>query len=147
GSEQLQQACYPMKSTQEALQLRNHLLKNFENALLQTDALLRQQFLNIVVVGGGPTGVEVSGALAEMRNHVLPKDYPELDFSLMNIYLIEGSPRTLAAMSEASSHQSKHYLEKLGVKVTLDVNVTSYDGKQVVLSNGNEIKARTVIWA
>ncbi|MBA4198521.1 MAG: FAD-dependent oxidoreductase [Chitinophaga sp.] len=147
GSEQLQQACYPMKSTQEALQLRNHLLKNFENALLQTDALLRQQFLNIVVVGGGPTGVEVSGALAEMRNHVLPKDYPELDFSLMNIYLIEGSPRTLAAMSEASSHQSKHYLEKLGVKVTLDVHVTSYDGKQVVLSNGNEIKARTVIWA
>jgi len=147
GNEQLQQACYPMKSTQEALQLRNHLLKSFENALLQTDAALKQQFLNIVVVGGGPTGVEVSGALAEMKNQVLPKDYPELDFSLMNIYLVEGSPRTLAAMSEESSHQSKQYLEKLGVKVITETVVKNYDGITVTLNNGNEIKAGTVIWA
>ncbi|MBS1627158.1 MAG: NAD(P)/FAD-dependent oxidoreductase [Bacteroidetes bacterium] len=147
GNEQLQQACYPMKSTQEALQLRNHLLESFENALQQTDAAARQAFLNVVVVGAGPTGVEVSGALAEMRNHILPKDYTELDFSLMNIYLVEGSPRTLASMSEESSKHSKNYLEKLGVKVSTGTVVKSYDGTTVLLNNGDEIQARTVIWA
>lgn len=147
GNEQLQQACYPMKSTQEALQLRNHLLKSFENALQQTDTVKRQAFLNVVVVGAGPTGVEVSGALAEMRNHILPKDYVELDFNLMNIYLVEGSPRTLAAMSEESSKHSKTYLEKLGVKVITATVVKSYDGEIVELNNGNKIEARTVIWA
>ncbi|MBS1580008.1 MAG: NAD(P)/FAD-dependent oxidoreductase [Bacteroidetes bacterium] len=147
GNEQLQQACYPMKSTQEALQLRNHLLKSFENALQQTDTVKRQAFLNVVVVGAGPTGVEVSGALAEMRNHILPKDYAELDFNLMNIYLVEGSPRTLAAMSEESSKHSKTYLEKLGVKVITATVVKSYDGEIVELNNGNKIEARTVIWA
>ena len=147
GNEQLQQACYPMKSTQEALQLRNHLLKSFENALQQTDTTKRQAFLNVVVVGAGPTGVEVSGALAEMRNHILPKDYAELDFNLMNIYLVEGSPRTLAAMSEESSKHSKTYLEKLGVKVITATVVKSYDGEIVELNNGNKIEARTVIWA
>ena len=147
GNEQLQQACYPMKSTQEALQLRNHLLKSFENALQQTDTTKRQAFLNVVVVGAGPTGVEVSGALAEMRNHILPKDYVELDFNLMNIYLVEGSPRTLAAMSEESSKHSKTYLEKLGVKVITATVVKSYDGEIVELNNGNKIEARTVIWA
>ena len=147
GNEQLQQACYPMKSTQEALQLRNHLLKSFENALQQTDTAKRQAFLNVVVVGAGPTGVEVSGALAEMRNHILPKDYVELDFNLMNIYLVEGSPRTLAAMSEESSKHSKTYLEKLGVKVITATVVKSYDGEIVELNNGNKIEARTVIWA
>ncbi|MBS1642487.1 MAG: NAD(P)/FAD-dependent oxidoreductase [Bacteroidetes bacterium] len=147
GNEQLQQACYPMKSTQEALQLRNHLLKSFENALQQTDTAKRQAFLNVVVVGAGPTGVEVSGALAEMRNHILPKDYVELDFNLMNIYLVEGSPRTLATMSEESSKHSKTYLEKLGVKVITATVVKSYDGEIVELNNGNKIEARTVIWA
>jgi NADH dehydrogenase len=103
--------------------------------------------MNIVVVGGGPTGVEVSGALAEMKKYVLPKDYPELDFSKMNIYLLEGSPKTLAAMSEKSSAQSSKYLNRLGVKVMTNTMVKNYDGNIVELVSGGTITAATVIWA
>ena len=87
------------------------------------DEMELQRLMNIVVVGGGPTGVEVSGALAEMKKYVFPKDYPELDFSKMNIYLLEGTAKTLAAMSEKSSEQSQKYLERLGVKVMTDTMV------------------------
>jgi NADH dehydrogenase len=103
--------------------------------------------MNIVVVGGGPTGVEVSGALAEMKKYVLPKDFPELDFSKMNIFLLEGSNKTLAAMSEKSSSKSARYLEKLGVKLRLNSIVKEYDGENVVLHSGETIEASTVIWA
>ena len=103
--------------------------------------------MNIVVVGGGPTGVELSGALAEMKKYVLPKDYPELDFSLMNIYLLEGMRKTLGSMSEQSSARSGKYLAKLGVKVMTNTLVKDYDGKNVLLQNGNSIPTDTVIWA
>ena len=147
GNTQIAGHAFPMKSTVEALQLRYRLLQNFEKALTVTDSEEVQQLMNIVVVGGGPTGVEVSGALAEMRKYVLPKDYPELDFSKMNIYLLEGAGKTLAAMSEKSSIQSQQYLEKLGVTVMTNALVKDYDGKNVLLNNGEQIVAGTMIWA
>jgi NADH dehydrogenase len=147
GNEQLQQNAYPMKSTVEAVQLRNHLIQNFENASIASDAVTRASLLTVVVVGGGPTGVEVSGAIADMRSYVLPKDYPELDFRQMKIYLLEGSPKTLGTMTEQSSEQSRKYLEKLGVDVITGTVVKEYDGTTVTLANGNTIATKTVIWA
>ena len=147
GNERMAQHAFPMKSTIEALQLRYRILLNFEKALTITDAVELQRRMNIVIVGGGPTGVELAGALAEMKKYVLPKDYPELDFSAMNIYLLEGTGKTLAAMSERSSDQSSKYLRKLGVSVLTDTLVKDYDGKDVLLQNGKTIPSATVIWA
>jgi len=147
GNDQLSEHAFPMKSTVEALQLRYRLLQNLEECLTITDPLELQSRMNIVVAGGGPTGVEVSGALAEMKKFVLPKDYPELDFSKMNIYLLEGSPKTLAAMSEKSAANSQEYLRRLGVQVMTNTLVKDYDGLNVSLNNGTSIPTRTVIWA
>ncbi len=147
GNEQLAAHAFPMKSTVEALQIRYRLLHLFESAHTIADPAELQRIMNIVVVGGGPTGVEVSGALAEMKKYVLPKDFPELDFSKMNIYLLEGAGRTLATMSEKSSVQSKKYLTKLGVRVMTDTLVKDYDGKNVLLQDGKTIASATVIWA
>lgn len=147
GNAQIAGNAFPMKSTVEALQLRYRLLQNFETALTISDSTALQRLMNIVVVGGGPTGVEVSGALAEMKKYVLPKDYPELDFTKMNIYLLEGAGKTLAAMSEKSSRQSQKYLERLGVKVMTNALVKEYDGNNVHLNNGEQISTGTVIWA
>ena len=149
GNDVLKANAFPMKSTVEALQLRNSLIQNFEDALLvkDKDPLVLQRMMTIVIVGGGPTGVEVSGALAEMRNNILPKDYPDLDFKEMKIYLIEGSPKTLGAMSEKSSEQSLKYLKWLGVNVMTQTVVKSYDGTNAVLSNGETIGTKILIWA
>ena len=147
GNTQIADNAFPMKSTVEALQLRYRLLQNFEKALTITDATELQRLMNIVIVGGGPTGVELAGAVAEMRKYVLPKDYPELDFDKMNIYLLEGTGKTLAAMSDKSSVQSQKYLERLGVKVLTNTLLEGYDGKEVLLKDGNTIASNTVIWA
>lgn len=147
GNTQFEKFTWPMKSTVEAMEVRNHILKNFEDALMETNALQKQRLLNIIVVGGGPTGVELSGAIAEMKKYVLPKDYPELDFNAMNIFLLEGGPRTLANMSEKSSRQSRQYLESLGVVVKTNALMQGYDGKTVVLADGSSIESSMVIWA
>ena len=147
GNTQLEEHAFPMKSTVEALQLRYKLVQNFEDALATKNDEELQRLMNIVVVGGGPTGVEMSGALAEMKKYVLPKDYPELDFSRMHIYLLEGTQKTLGHMSEKSSFQSKKYLEKLGVKVMTGAHVKDYDGKNVLLGDGQSIPSATVLWA
>ncbi|MBN8667783.1 MAG: NAD(P)/FAD-dependent oxidoreductase [Chitinophagales bacterium] len=147
GNSGLGEKAFPMKSTVEALQIRHRLIQNFEDALRVTDPEELQRLMNIVVVGGGPTGVELSGALAEMKRYVLPKDYPELDFTKMNIYLLEGSGKTLGTMSEASSRQSKEYLEKLGVNLLTGTLVKDYDGKDVFLQEGGTIPSGLVIWA
>ncbi len=147
GNATLAANAFPMKSTVEALQLRHRLLHNFEDALMVTDPIQLQRLMTIVVVGGGPTGVELSGAIADMKKYVLPKDYPELDFSQMHIYLLEGTGKTLAAMSAQSSAQSKKYLEKLGVTVLTDTLLKEYDGKTAFLQNGNTIESSLVIWA
>lgn len=149
GNQQIQQNAFSMKTTEEALLLRYKLIQNFEDALIakDRDAVELQQLMNIVVVGAGPTGVEVCGALAEMRNNVLPKDYPDLDFKKMQIYLIEGSAKTLGSMSEKSSAQSRKYLEKLAVNIITETVVKSYDGDTVTLSTGQTISSKIVIWA
>jgi NADH dehydrogenase len=147
GNQQLETHAFPMKSTVEALQLRYKLVQNFEDALTTKNEEDLQRLMNIVVVGGGPTGVEISGALAEMKRYVLPKDYPELDFSKMNIFLLEGTHKTLGHMSEISSDRSKKYLEKLGVKVMTGAHVKDYDGKNVLLQDGQTISSATVLWA
>lgn len=147
GNEKLLTNAFPMKSTVEALQIRHRLVQNFEDALLAKDPLQYQKLMNIVIAGGGPTGVEVAGAIAEMKRFVLPKDYPELDFTMMNIYLLEGGPRTLGPMSEKSSEDSCRYLKKLGVTVMKNTLVKDYDGEQVLLGDGKTIPTNTLIWA
>lgn len=147
GNAELAVCSYPMKSTIEALQIKYRLLKNIEDALYAKDERKLQSLMTIVIVGGGPTGVEMSGAIADMRRFVFPKDYPELDFNKMKIYLLEGSPRTLATMSERSSHDSCEYLKKLNVIVKTGTVVKNYDGTTVIMQNGETIESSMVIWA
>ncbi|MBL0152613.1 MAG: NAD(P)/FAD-dependent oxidoreductase [Chitinophagaceae bacterium] len=147
GQDSIATHAFPMKSTVEALQLRYQLLQNFEQALTEKDPLAKQRLLNIAVVGGGPTGVEISGALAEMKKYVLPNDYPELDFNQMHIYLLEGGTKLLGAMSGKSSEQSARYLTKLGVEVMTGALVKNYDGNTITLGDENRIETSTVIWA
>lgn len=147
GNKNIQEKAIPMKSISEALFLRNTILQNLENAITAADPDIEQGYLNIVVAGGGPTGVEVSGTLAEMKNTVLPHDFPDQDFSQMNIFLMEGSPKVLGAMSEESSKKGKEYLDELGVKVKLNARVKDFDGKFVTLEDGSTIRSNTLVWA
>jgi NADH dehydrogenase len=147
GNKQIMQHAIPMKSVSEALTLRNTILQNYEDAVLVDDDAERQGLMNVVVVGGGPTGVEVSGTLAEMKNLVLPKDYPELDFKMMQVYLLEGSPKVLGAFSEQASDKAKEYLLKLGVNLKLNARVKNYDGKIISLEDGSFIRTNTLVWA
>ena len=147
GNQAMATQTFPMKSTVEALQIRHRLIQNFEDALQAKSEEDMQRLMNIVVVGGGATGVEVSGALAEMKKYVLPKDYPELDFKKMNIYLLEGGDRTLAAMSQKSSYDSGKYLEKMGVTIRTKTVVKDFDGHKVTLADSSTIPTNTVIWA
>ncbi len=147
GMENIKNNAMPMKSVNEALGLRNTILRNFENALLANTDAERKLLLNIVVVGGGPTGVEISGALAEMKRYILPKDYPEINFDLMQIYLFEGADKLLASMSKESSEKSLEFLKHLGVNVRLNALVKDYVDGKVILSDGEEVPAETLIWA
>jgi NADH dehydrogenase len=145
--EDIERYAFPMKSVPEALLLRNTLLQRFEEALTTQVPGQKQADLNLVVVGGGPTGVELAGTLAEMKKKILPRDFPELDFSAMQIYLVEASPRLLNGMSEASGQRVREYLSRLGVTVMTDTAVTGYDGETVRLKSGQQIPSRTLIWA
>jgi NADH dehydrogenase len=147
GNEVMKANAFPMKSTVEALQLRHRILTNLEEAEMLQDPLELQRLMNIVIVGGGPTGVELSGAIADMKRYVLPKDYPDLDFKNMNIFLVEGSAKTLGNMSEKSSSQSMKYLKRLGVTVVTGTVLKEFDGKTAFLGNGNTIETAMVIWA
>ena len=137
----------PMKSVSEALLLRNTLLENFEKAVTLRDENEVRKLLNVVVVGGGPTGVEVSGALAEMKRYVLPKDYPELDFSHMTITLVEANEHLLHGMSAEAERKALVYLQALGVIVKLDHKVVNYDGEEVELEDRENFLTKTLIWA
>lgn len=147
GNETIKKYAIPMKSLAEAIDLRNRILSNYEKALSATDKDEQAAFMNIVVVGGGPTGVEISGTLAEMRKHILPKDYPELDFKSMQVTLIERSSRVLNTMSPIASKKAGKYLKKLRVKVLNNTSVKEYDGKTVKLSDGTTLNSRNLIWA
>lgn len=147
GMKEIEQRAIPMKSVAEALALRNRMLQNFEDALSVDTADEIEGLLSIVVVGGGPTGVELVGTLSEMRQNILPKDYPELDFSLMKIYLLEGVDKLLPVMSEESSGKSREYLEKMGVKILTGQSVTGYDGKYVTTKQGMNLRTDNLVWA
>lgn len=146
GNKQLEEKCIGLKTVPEALYLRNMVLRNYEKALVTEDETEREAALNIVIVGGGPTGVELSGAIAEMKKNILPKEYPELDFSKMNIYLIEAVDRLLNSMTEFSSQKATKYLERLGVEILLKTLVESYDG-EVISTNQGQINSACVVWA
>ena len=144
---QIEANVLPLKSTAEALNLRNTLFNTFEKALLESNAAKRKALLTVVIVGGGATGVEVSGSLADMRKLILPKDYPEINFDEMEIYLVDGAERLLSGMKEHASQKAKEYLQKLGIQLIQKAHVTSYDGSTLVLGNGEAIETHTVIWA
>jgi NADH dehydrogenase len=147
GNKSLIEHALPMKSTVEALRIRHRLIQNFEDALLEKNPDELKKLMTVVIVGGGPTGVELSGAIAEMKNDVLPSDYPDLDFTKMQIILLEGGDKTLAAMSEKSAKESQEYLKRLGVNVMTKAIVKDYDGEVITLNDGRTIPSATVIWA
>ncbi|WP_121376150.1 NAD(P)/FAD-dependent oxidoreductase [Flavobacterium endophyticum] len=147
GNKNLENCAFPMKSVPEAIQLRNRILQTFEDAVVTKNPEELQYILNFVIVGGGPTGVELAGALSEMKKNILPKDYPDKDFSKLTVYLLEGSPNVLNAMSDDSKKASRKYLEDLGVIVKTGTVVENYNGRTVSLKNGETIEAKNVIWA
>ena len=147
GMSHIREKAIPMKSVSEALSLRNTLLQNFEDALTNPSDEEAEGLMNVVIVGGGPTGVEISGTLAEMRRSVLPKDYPELDFRKMHIFLLEAGSKLLNGMSASASEKAAEYLEKLGVIIRLNAQVSDFDGKMVFIQNGKSIRTSTLVWA
>jgi NADH:ubiquinone reductase (H+-translocating) len=146
GSDQMEKHSNGMKSIAEVLDLRNTLLMNFENALTSKDDAEREMLLNIVIIGGGPSGVEIAGALAEMNKYVLPKDYPEFKNIRANIYLIEATDRVLGMMSRKSSDKAREFLEKSGVQVMTNTMATGCDEKTVFTSSGQAISTGMIIW-
>lgn len=147
GNKEIERNTMPMKNIPEALNIRSLILQNLEKAAVTTDLAERAALLTFVVVGGGPTGVELAGSLAEMRLHMLCKDYPDLRPEDMKVYLAEGKPKLIAAMSEQASVKAKEFLLDMDVIIYNDVHVTSYNGDQLVIDNGVTIKSRNVFWA
>ncbi|MFA6086245.1 NAD(P)/FAD-dependent oxidoreductase [Mucilaginibacter sp.] len=147
GNKQLEHFTMPMKNIAEAQNLRSLILQNLEKALVTTDRAERDALLTFVVVGGGPTGVELSGAISELREYILCKDYPGLCNADMTVYLVEGKPELLAAMSPQASLKAKKFLSEMGVTIFNSVHVESYDGNMLTIDDGTKIKTRNVFWA
>ena len=146
GNKNIEASALPMKSVSESMRLRNTILQNLERAETEDNEARKQALMNIAIVGGGPSGVEIAGVLAEMKQTILPRDYPDLDTSCMHIYLINATPRLLGAMSERSSREAERALKELGVEVMTNCMVTDYVNKELVLKDGQRISAETVIW-
>lgn len=147
GNTEVEKNSMVMKTIPEALDIRSLMLENFELALQTNDMEERKALMNFVIVGAGPTGVELAGALAEMKNAVFPKDYPDLDISMMEINLVQGSDRVLDAMSKRSSKAAQKFLNDLGVKIHLKTIVTNYDGQTVTTKDGPSFKTQAMIWS
>jgi NADH dehydrogenase len=147
GNEEIRKKAIPLKNLDDALSIRNTILTNFEKALQIDDDVQLNSLMDFVIVGGGPTGVEVAGALSELRKHVFPKDYKELDFVNMDIHLIQSGPDLLKGMSPEASKKALSFLQHIGVKVWLNCRVRSYDGYMVTLDTGEQLCSRTLIWA
>jgi NADH dehydrogenase len=147
GLKDVEEHSMPMKTIIDSIKLRNTIIRNFETALLTDDAELRNSLMDFVIVGGGPTGVELAGALSELKNHVFPKDYPELELSQMDIHLVEATPRLLNGMSDKAGRAALEYLQNMGVKVHLNCAVKSYDGYAVIFNTGEKLITKTMIWA
>lgn len=147
GMKNIMENSVPMKSVSEALFIRNKIISNYEKAINIADLQKRKALMNVVIVGGGPTGVELAGAMAELRNKVFPKDYPQLNFDNMKVVLIEMGPSLLAGMSPTSGQKAKEYLESLQVDVMLNTAVENYDGLNVMINGEEKLKTNTLLWA
>ncbi|MGL3000504.1 NAD(P)/FAD-dependent oxidoreductase [Flavobacterium sp. RSSB_23] len=147
GMENVKKNAIPMKTLNDATNMRNTLLKNLEKAAICKDIRKRRKLLTIVVAGGGPTGVEVSGMFAEMRKSILIKEYPELETSASNIYLVDGGEALLSPMSVASQQDTLEAVTKLGVVVKLNTRVVDYKDDTVYFADGNTIQTKNLIWA
>jgi len=146
GNKNIEASALPMKSVSEAMRLRNTILQNLERAETEDNEARRQALMNIAIVGGGPSGVEIAGALAEMKRTILPRDYPDLDTSCMRIYLINAAPRLLGAMAEKSSREAEKALKELGVEIMAGCMVTDYVDHELILKDGSHLPVETVIW-
>ena len=146
GMKEIQENSLSLKSVTDALDMRSFILQNFEAALLSREVEEKKSLMNFIVAGAGPTGVEIAGALAELRNHVLPNDYPELDLSLMNIVLVDASDKVLNVMSEYASRNAHKQLEQLGIRILTGVKLERYNGKEAFLSSGEILKSKALIW-
>ena len=146
GNKEIERNSMAMKTIPQSLNIRSLILENFEQALLTNDIDERHSLMNFVLVGGGPTGVELAGALAEMKKAILPKDYPDLDVRKMEINLIQSGDRILNTMSENASEKAEKFLLDLGVSVWKNVRVTGYDGKTVTTNSDLSFDSATVIW-
>lgn len=148
GNKSAEDLAFPLKQVPQALNLRSHILQNFEKAVTSEDEEEVERLTSFVIVGGGPTGVELAGALGELKKHVLPNDYPEMNLEVMKIYLVEGLPRLLNGMSEhAGKRALKDLQNRFKVIVKLETMVEDFDGNTVTLSNGEKIHSETLIWA
>lgn len=147
GNKEIEKHSMPMKTIPQSLNIRSLVLENFEQALLTNDENERLSLMNFVIVGGGPTGVELAGALAEMKKDILPKDYPDLDITKMEINLVQGGGRLLDAMTPKSSAKAEEFLQNLGVKVFKNTRVTNYNGKVVDTLGELKFHTQTVIWS
>lgn len=147
GNKEIEHFAMPMKTIPEALNLRSLILQNIEEAVLKATKEEREPFLNFVLVGAGPTGVELAGALAELRNHVLSRDYPELKEEEMKVYLVDFLPKILGSMSDKASKGAYEFLTGMGVEVMLNQKVQSYDGNKIVFEDGKSILTKNVIWS
>lgn len=147
GNRDFEEKAFPLKQLPHALNLRSQILQNFEKAVLKNNETEVQRLMNYVIVGGGPTGVEVAGALGELKKHVLPKDFPELNLNKMQIYLVEGQERLLGGMSKISGDKAFDYLKRFDVNLYVGKVVKEYDGETVVLNDGMQIPTETLIWA
>lgn len=135
-----------LKNTAEALFNRNQILESFEKAQNTSNLEKRKRLMTFVIVGGGATGIELSGALAEMKKFVLPQDYPDLDMNLMRIILVDGAPRLLSAFSEKSSEEVANYLLKRDVEIITSVQVTNYENGTMILSDNSTLETMNVFW-
>jgi len=147
GMKNVETHAIPMKSLVESLDLRSKVLQNFEKALYSNNIKEQEKLMSFVIVGGGPTGVELAGALAELKKQVLPEDFPDLDIRKMKIHIIEAAPRVLASMSEDASTKANQFLKKLGVHIWTNTQVTNYDGELVSTNGKINFYSNTLIWA
>ena len=146
GNKEIERNSMSMKTIPQSLNIRSLIFENFEQAVLTKDEGERNALMNFVLVGGGPTGVELAGALAEMKKAIFQKDYPDLDIQKMQIHLIQSGDRILNTMTEKSSAASEKFLTGLGVKVWKNVRVTNYDGRTISTNTDLSIDSATVIW-
>jgi len=147
GIKSIEERAMPMKTISDALDIRSLMLQNLEKALLRNDLQEKESLMSIIIVGGGPTGVELAGAIAELKKDILPKDYPDMNMNEMDIHLVDANSRVLKEMTESSSAHALKILKKMGVEIHLNTRVTEFDGQKALTADGRELWGSTLIWA